>query len=78
MKCTWKIINKEKRTTKQDIGIQALMLDKLIRNQKEMAETYNSYFLSIVKTIRLNNNTYTSASAVNPINMLISYVYIST
>jgi hypothetical protein len=26
----------------------------------------------------LNNNTYTSASAVNPINMLISYVYIST
>jgi hypothetical protein len=45
MKCTCKIINKEKGITKQDIGIQALMLDsKLIRNQREMADTFNNYF----------------------------------
>jgi hypothetical protein len=35
IKCAWKMINKEKGTTKQDIGMQALMLNKLIRNLKK-------------------------------------------
>jgi hypothetical protein len=49
-------MKREKGATKQGIGIQALMLDnELIRNQKEMAETFNNYFLPIAKMIGLNS-----------------------
>jgi hypothetical protein len=45
MKSTWKIINEERRKTKKDIDIQALVLDKKkTTNQKEMAKILNEYY----------------------------------
>jgi hypothetical protein len=57
MKSIWQIINEERGITKNDIDIQAMMLDKKITmNQKEIAEILNNYFLSIATRSRVNNN----------------------
>jgi hypothetical protein len=57
MKSSWQIITEERGKTKKDIDIQALILDKKITtNQKQMAEIFNNYFLSIATRSRVNNN----------------------
>jgi hypothetical protein len=50
MKSTWRIINEEKGKPKPNGDIQTLILDnKLISNQKEIADTFNRYFITIAE-----------------------------
>jgi hypothetical protein len=52
------MINVEKGITKQDIGIQAILLDtKLIRNKRVMADTFNNYKYNINPSVN-NPLTY--------------------
>jgi hypothetical protein len=68
----WEIINNEKGISKQDIGIQAVMHDnKLIMNQKEMADTFNNYFLNIAVLLNENNKMDRSSSIDNSIQFFI-------
>jgi hypothetical protein len=57
---------------KHDSGLQSLMLNnKLIRNQEEIADTFNRYFITIADSILVNNNNNKhSANTVNPITYL--------
>ena len=69
MKSTWKIINAEKGTQKHCTDIQSLMIDNyVIMNQNTIAETFNSYFLSIADSINTDNNKHVNTA--NPINYL--------
>jgi hypothetical protein len=72
MKTTLRIINEEKGKPKHDSGIQSLMLNnKLISNQKEIADSFNIYFITIADSILVNNNNNKhSANTVNPITYL--------
>jgi hypothetical protein len=71
MKCTWKLINKEKGASKQETGIQEVMHDnKLIVNQREMADTFNNYILNIAATSNENNKIDISSSIDNSIMYL--------
>jgi hypothetical protein len=72
MKSTWRIINEEKGKPKHNCGIQSLMSDnKLIRNQKEIADTFNRYFITTADSILVNNNNNKhSTNTVNPITYL--------
>ena len=49
MKITWKIINEEIGRTKHATGIKCLVIgSNVIMNQNKVADSFNSYFLSIV------------------------------
>jgi hypothetical protein len=75
MKTTWRIINEEKGKPKHDSGIQSLMLNnKLIRNQKEIADTFNRYFITIADSIPVNNNN-NKHSANTVIQLLICRIF---
>jgi hypothetical protein len=68
MKTTWKIINEEKGKTKQDMDIQSLVADnKVMINQNEIANTLNSYFLSIAHSINSDNNKHMNSSTTIPL-----------
>jgi hypothetical protein len=42
MKCTWKIKNEEKGTTKNGLDIQSIVIDNnVITNQNKIANTFN-------------------------------------
>jgi hypothetical protein len=73
--------NKMKRTWRKpkcNCGIQSLMPDnKLIRNQKEIAGTFNTYFITIANSILVNNNKH-SANIVNPTTQSQSQSHIAT
>ncbi|GFG35144.1 hypothetical protein Cfor_09631 [Coptotermes formosanus] len=71
MRSTWKIINDEQGKTKQDIDIQSPVVDnEVIINQNKIANTLNSYFLSIADTINSDNNKHINASISNLITYL--------
>ena len=89
MKSTWKIINEERGKTKRDIDIQSLVLDNnVITDQNQIANTLNTYFLSIADSINSNNNKSVNTNLTNPISYLtnsfgkpftkISWQYAST
>jgi len=43
MKCTWKITNEEKGTTKNGLDIQSIVIDNnVITNQNKIANTFNN------------------------------------
>jgi hypothetical protein len=49
-----------------------MMFDNmLIRNQKEIADIFNWYFISIADSIPVNNNKCTSANTANPTAYLL-------
>ena len=57
VRATWKIINKEKGKTPPDMQVPQIMYeDKIITNQKTIAELFNTYFLSIADKIYVDNN----------------------
>jgi hypothetical protein len=59
MKCTWKITNEEKGTTKNGTDLQSLVIDNnVIKNQNKFANTFNNYFLSIVDLINTDINKH--------------------
>jgi hypothetical protein len=74
MKCTWKIINKNKVKIKNDKGIHSIKVDnKVISNQNEIANVFNKYFISIANSVASNNNKHTSSNSLNnPINYLVN------
>jgi hypothetical protein len=63
MKSTWKIINGERGKIKRDKSIQCLVFEnRQVRSQKEIANIFNKYFLSVTDSIGLNNNKHVSAN----------------
>ena len=71
MKSTWKIINEERGKTKKDFDIQSLVLDNnVIMDQKQIANIFNTYFLTIADLINPNNNKHINTNLTNPINYL--------
>ena len=89
MRSTWKIINEERGKTKKDLDIQSLVLDdNVITDQKQIANIFNTYFLTIADLINPNNNKHINTNLTNPINYLtnnfrkpftkISWQYAST
>jgi hypothetical protein len=89
MKSTWKIINEERGKTKRGSDIQSLVLDNnVITDQNQIANIFNTYFLSIADSVNSNNNKHVNTNLTNPINYLtnsfrkpftkISWQYAST
>ena len=74
MRATWKIINKEKGKTPPDMQYpQIIYEDKIITNQKTIAELFNTYFLSTACKIYAANNKHTKSNRGNSINYLFNY-----
>jgi len=66
MKSTWKIINNEKGTTQHDMSVPSLVMnEKIITNQKEIANLFNNYFLSVADSINVDNNKAKNSSMIN-------------
>ena len=71
MKSTWKIIKEERGTTKNDPDIQSLVLDdNEMTDQKQIANIFKTYFLTIADLINPNNNKHINMNLTNPINYL--------
>jgi Notch-like protein len=71
MKSTWKIINEERGKTKRDPDIQSHVLDNnVITDKHQIANIFNTYFLSIAGSINSNNNKHVNTNLTNPINYL--------
>ena len=71
MKSTWKIIDEEKGKTKHSTDIQSPVTDNnVIMNQNKIANTFNSYFLSIVDSVNSDNNKYINTIITNKITYL--------
>jgi hypothetical protein len=86
MKTTWKIMNEETGKNKRGSDIQFIVLDNnIITDQNQIANIFNTYFLSIADSINSNNK---HVNTTNPINYLtnsfrthftkISWQYAST
>ena len=50
-----------------------VMNEKTITNQKEIANLFNNYFLSVTDSINVDNNKAKNSSMFNPINYLFKY-----
>jgi hypothetical protein len=73
MKSTWKIINENNGKIKRDDGMYSMIVDnKVIMNKNKIADTFNTYFLSIADSIISGNNNYISPNSCNPINCLVN------
>jgi len=74
MRSTWKMINNETGTTQLDMSVPSLvMYDKIIMNQKEIANLFNNYFLSVADSINAKNNKAKNSNMINPINYLFKH-----
>ena len=73
MRSTWQIIHKEMGKTQPETFITKLETPtKTITNQKEIANTFNRYFTTIVDNIRNNSNGKVKSNNSNPIKYLIN------
>ena len=69
MKKTWDIINLETHRKTNNGEIQSLKIeDKYVTNQQSIAESFNTYFLSVVDNIKNNNTQNHSKNMQNTIN----------
>ena len=50
-----------------------VMNDKIITNQKEIANIFNNYFPSVPDSINANNHKVKNSSMINPINYLFKH-----
>jgi hypothetical protein len=56
MKASWKIINKEKGKVQDKSNITQIVFgDRIITNQKKIANLFNDYFLTMAKQDGINN-----------------------
>jgi len=59
-KTTQEIVNLETCRKERNAAIESFSIDsRNINNQQHIADTFNSYFLSIADNININNNTHT-------------------
>jgi hypothetical protein len=71
MKSTWEIINQERGEARNGIDIQLLIIDNNeIINQKQIANIFNNYFLTIADRITSDNNNHRNTNMTHPINYL--------
>ena len=74
MRATWKIIYKEKGKTPPDMQVpQIIYEDKIITNQKTIADLFNNYFLSIADETLADMNKHTKANRCNSVDLLFNY-----
>jgi hypothetical protein len=68
---TWKIINHENGKSNHSKNTITLRTDnKEKTNRNTVPNIFNSYFLSIVKSLNSGNSKRTSTKELNPINYL--------
>ena len=58
IKTTWEIVNQETCRKARNAAFESFNIDsRIINNQQHIADTFNSYFLSIADNININNNS---------------------
>ena len=53
------------------------MNEKVLTNQKIIANLFNNYFLSVADSSNVDNNKAQNSSMINPINYLFKYYLIN-
>jgi hypothetical protein len=54
-----------------------VMNEKVLTNQKIIANLFNNYFLSVADSSNVDNNKAQNSSMINPINYLFKYYLIN-